>query len=140
MRQVNITHPIGSRPDPHFVDSPFSVENRAHFTTALASALDVRPKQAKASIKKVDDADSRVKFGAILRRAVELAGLIEKDAADRLGADRAQFSRWLSGKENAMVWKFHADELLGPALIAAQAEVTPGAVIRTVIELERRVG
>lgn len=101
---------------------------------------DVRPRTAKASIKKVDEHDSRAKFGAILRRAVELAGLVEKDAADRLGADRAQFSRWLSGKENAMVWKFHADDLLGPALIAAQAEVTPGAVIRTVIELERRVG
>ena len=101
---------------------------------------DVRPQMAKADLKKVDEDTLRRNFGEILRRAVELAGLIEKEAADQLAVDRAQFSRWLSGKENAHVWKFQAHELLGPALIAAQAEVTPGATIRTVIELERKVG
>lgn len=101
---------------------------------------DVHPVPAKADLKKVDEDQLRANFGHILSRAVELAGLIDKDAANRLGVERAQFSRWLSGKENPMVWKFHADALLGPALIAAQAEVTPGAIIRTVIELERKVG
>lgn len=101
---------------------------------------DVRPVMAKADLKKVDEDHLRRNFGEILRRAVELAGLIEKEAADQMGVERAQFSRWLSGKENPQVWKFHAHALLGPALIAAQAEVTPGATIRTVIELERKVG
>lgn len=71
---------------------------------------------------------------------MELAGLTDKQAAEELGADRAQFSRWLSGVENAQTWRFHEHDLLGPALIAAQAEVTEGAVIRTVIELRRKVG
>jgi hypothetical protein len=53
---------------------------------------------------------------------------------------RAQFSRWLLGKENAQVWRWYQHDTLGPALIAAQAEVTPGATVRTVIELTRKVG
>lgn len=101
---------------------------------------EVRPVMAKVVLNKMDDDALRARFGQILSRAVELAGLIDKQAADELGVDRAQFSRWLSGKENAQVWRFHAHALLGPALIAAQAEVTPGATIRTVIELERKVG
>jgi hypothetical protein len=101
---------------------------------------EVAPVMAKADRKKVDEAVQRQRFGEILRRAVELSGLIEKDAADQMDVERGQFSRWLSGKENAHVWKFQAHELLGPALIAAQAEVTPGATIRTVIELERKIG
>jgi len=100
---------------------------------------DVPLTMAKANLTKVDEDELRARFGRILARAVELAGLIDKDAAQRLGVERAQFSRWLSGKENPMVWKFHADELLGPALLAAQAEQTPGATIRTVIELTRKV-
>lgn len=101
---------------------------------------EVRPVMAKASLKKIDDDLARARFGQILARAVELAGLIDKQAADELGVDRAQFSRWLTGKENAQVWRFQRHDLIGPALIAAQAEVTPGATIRTVIELQRKIG
>jgi hypothetical protein len=91
-------------------------------------------------INKLDEAKFRAYFGAILGRAIELAGLIDKEAADQLGVDPAVLSRWLSGKENAQMWRFQAHETLGPALLAAQAEATPGATIRTVIELERKVG
>jgi len=101
---------------------------------------DVRPVMAKADLKKVADAQKRRAFGQILSRAVELAGLLDKDVCDRLDVDRGQLSRWFSGMENAQVWKFQADDLLAPALIAAQAEVTPGATIHTVIELTRKVG
>lgn len=92
-----------------------------------------------AGVKKVDDV-GRQRFGAVLARSVELAGLIDKEAAARLKVDDGQFSRWLRGVENPQVWRFHQDELLGPALIAAQAEVTEGATVRTVIELRRKVG
>lgn len=93
-----------------------------------------------ADLKKVEEARKRRIFGQILSRAVELAGLLDKDVCERLDVDRGQLSRWFNGLENPMVWKFHADELLAPALIAAQAEVTEGARIRTVIELVRKVG
>lgn len=92
------------------------------------------------AIKNLDEARYRAYFGQILGRAIELAGLIDKEAATQLGVDPAVLSRWISGKENAQCWRFYAHELLGPCLIAAQAEVTPGARIRTVIELERKVG
>lgn len=101
---------------------------------------EVRARMAKADLTKVDEATKRQRFGAILRRAVELAGLIEKEAAERMKVERSQFSRWLSGAENAMVWKFFHDDLLGPCLLAAMAEETPGATIRQVIELQRKVG
>jgi Ni/Co efflux regulator RcnB len=101
---------------------------------------DVRPQMAKASINKKDDETARREFGQVLARCVELSGMTDKEAADELGTDRAQFSRWMTGKENPQVWRFHQHDLLGPALIAAQAEVTPGATVRTVIELTRKVG
>jgi len=123
---------VASSSRTHAVES-FEASHRHNFD-------DVRPVPAKAVLTKVDEDAGRAKFGRILGRAVELSGLIDKDAAEQLGVERAQFSRWLSGKENAHVWKFQAHDLLGPALIAAQAEATPGATIRTVIELERKVG
>jgi len=105
-------------------------------TVPLNRFANVTLRQAKADLHSVENADEgRASFGAVLRRAVELAGLAEKDAADRLGVDRAQFSRWFSGKENAQVWKFHADPVLGPALIRAQAEATRGVAVRTVIDI-----
>lgn len=121
-----------------------AIESASEITNGHPLSLDgVRPSMAKAGltpIKKLDEAKFRAYFGGILGRAIELAGLIDKEAACQLNVDPAVLSRWLTGKENAQVWRFQAHELLGPCLIAAQAEVTPGARIRTVIELERKVG
>lgn len=103
----------------------------------------VAPRMAKvglARLKNLEQDRYRKQFGQILRRAVELGGLIDKEAADQLGVDPAQLSRWYSGAENAQCWRFHAHETLGPCLLAAMAEETPGATIRQVIELQRKVG
>lgn len=108
-------------------------------TAHRLSLENVTPRMAKVDLKKVEEAARRA-YGEVLARAVDLAGLIQKEAAARLKVDPAQFARWISGAENAQVWRFHQDELLGPALIAAQAEVTDGATVRTVIELRRKVG
>lgn len=104
------------------------------------SFADVRPTMAKADLKKVDEAEKRRKFGQILARAVQIAGLMNKEVCERLVVDAGQLSRWFAGTENAHVWKFQDDELLGPAFLEAQAEVTPGATIRKVIELTKVVG
>lgn len=104
------------------------------------SLASVRPTMAKADLKKVEEEKGRRIFGQICARAVELAGLIDKEAAARLGVEPPQFSRWLAGTENPQCWRFHQDDLLGPALIAAQAEQTEGVTMRTVIELRRKVG
>ena len=101
---------------------------------------DVRPTMAKADLTSVEIGKKRQQFGEILRRAGELASLMDKEIADRFGIDRAQLSRWYSAAENAQVWRYFADDLLGPALVAALAEATEGASIRTVIELHRKVG
>jgi hypothetical protein len=95
---------------------------------------------AKASLTKSEELDGRRRYGRVVARAVELCSLTNSEAADRVKVDRAQFQRWLSGLENAQTWRLHADDLIGPALLAAQAEDTPGATIRNVIELHRKVG
>lgn len=105
----------------------------------LVSLENLTPTMAKVDLKKFED-EKRREFGQILARCVELAGLTNKEAAVRFGIDQGQFSRWLSGMENPQVWRFHSDELLGPALIAAQAEVTEGATVETIIKLRRKVG
>ena len=107
--------------------------------THRLSLEDVQPRMAKVDLKKVEDA-ARRSFGLVLARCVALASLTQKEAAGRLGVDPAQFARWISGVENGQVWRFHHDDVLGPALIAAQAEATDGATVRTVIELRRKVG
>jgi hypothetical protein len=96
------------------------------------------PAMAKADLTNREN-DHRRRFGRVLARAVELASLTNSEAADRLHVDRAQFQRWLSGAENAQVWRFHVNEILGPCLLAAQAEDTEGATIRQIIELQRKV-
>lgn len=96
------------------------------------------PSMAKADLTNREHDEKRA-FGVVLARMVELASLTNSEAADRLKVDRAQFQRWLSGAENAQVWRIKANELLGPCFLAALAEETPGAVIRQVIELQRKV-
>jgi len=119
------------------------IKDTAQLDRAPRQSLDtVTTRMAKVETLNVQKKDevARQRFGRVLARSVELAGLIDKEAAARLKVDFSQFSRWLLGKENGQVWRWHDDELLGPALIAAQAEVTEGAIVRTVIELRRKVG
>ena len=92
---------------------------------------------AKANLHKLDEQAGREAYGKVLRRAVELAGLIDKDAADQLGVDRAQFCRWLAGSENAQCWRFHQHAKLSVALIQAEAERTPRTRVRIHIEIDR---
>jgi hypothetical protein len=96
------------------------------------------PAMAKADLTK-RETDGRRRWGRVVARAVELASLTNSEAADRVKVDRAQFQRWLSGAENSQTWRLHEDEILGPCLLAAQAEDTEGATIRQIIELQRKV-
>ena len=65
----------------------------------------VRPRMAKALIE-VESA--RVRVGAALRRAIGIVGVTDKEAADLLGVDKSQLSRWLSGGENVQLHRVTA--------------------------------
>ena len=105
-----------------------------------------RPVMAKAVLT---DGEKRLHFGQILRRMMQIAGENVDGAADVLRVDRAQFSRWLPGKENPLVYRItECDEQnaravkLRDAFLAAQAERNPNARWRWVIDIEqeRKVG
>jgi transcriptional regulator with XRE-family HTH domain len=95
---------------------------------------------AKVELPALTIREKRADYGRILRRASELAGLNRDETADALSVDKAQISRWWSGEENGQAWRYQAHPVLKQTLLVAQAEATQGAVVKMLIELERRVG
>lgn len=79
--------------------------------------------------------ESRERFGKVLRRVAELAGLDRRQMADALDVDESQLGRWWAGKENPQVYRYHAHPVFSVLLMKAQAEVQPKARMRTVIEI-----
>jgi hypothetical protein len=79
-----------------------------------------RPRMAKVDPNKV--AEDKRAYGALLRRAVEIAGLTDTDAADKLELHRATLSKWFVGTENPQMWRWHAVPVLRKAFREAEAE------------------
>jgi ribosome-binding protein aMBF1 (putative translation factor) len=98
-----------------------------------------KPRMAKADLEPLTLREDRANYGAILRRASELAGMNRDETADALKVDKAQVSRWWSGDENAQTWRYHRHPKLKLALLKAQgndATDTARVKVRTVIEIE----
>lgn len=99
---------------------------------------DVKPRMAKADLPVRTLRDERAEYGAILRRASEIAGYNRDQTADVIGADKAQVSRWWSGDENAQLWRYRRDARLWAALRIAEAESAgDGVEVETVIRIRR---
>lgn len=81
---------------------------------------DVRPEMAKAGLKKLED--GREAHGRVLARAIQIAGLSQKEAADALDTDPSTLNRWLQAKEPQQTWRFEQHAVIGPAYLQAQAE------------------
>lgn len=92
------------------------------------------PHMAKAKLPDLTLREERAEYGAILRRASEIAGMNRDQTADALKVQPAQISRWWSGDEPAQVWRYRRNQKLRTALIAADAEDATGVIVRTVIE------
>lgn len=118
---------------------------RADMPTRLPNRIDAGPRtryerQAKADLPGITLRDKREEYGKILRRSRELAGLNRDQTAHALNVDPAQITRWESGDENAQTFRYQAHPVLKSTLLVAQAEATQGAIVRTLIEVERKVG
>lgn len=104
---------------------------------------DVSPRMAKAALKKVEES-GREAHGRTLARAIQIAGLSQKEAADALGTDESTLSRWLRAKEPAQTWRFEQHPRLGNAYLLAQAEKRAeddsGIQIVTQISVRRKAG
>lgn len=102
---------------------------------------DVRPVMAKASVKKVNEC-WKVAHGRVLVRAIQIAGLSQKEAADALGTDESTLSRWLKAKEPQQTWRFEQHPVIGTAYLQAQAETRAAddsaVVVVTQISIRQR--
>lgn len=99
-----------------------------------------KPRMAKVMLPDLTLREKRGKWGAILKRTRELAGWDQQQTSGRLHVDRAMVSRWESGDENAHTWRYEQEPTLSGLLLVAKAEATQGAIVRTLIEVERKVG
>src|SRR3990167_3301788 len=99
-----------------------------------------KPRMAKAELSAVTIREKRQEYGQILRRSRELAGMNRDQTADALHVDPAQITRWESGDENAQTFRYQGHPVLKSTLLIAQAEATQGAIVLTLIEVERKVG
>lgn len=100
-----------------------------------------RPTMAKAEIRNLTIREKRAVYGAILRRASEIAGLNRDQTADELQVDPGQLGRWWSGDENPQTWRFTEHPHLASALLVAQAEAHESGdhiVVETVVRVRRR--
>lgn len=96
---------------------------------------------AKAELADVTLRENRAEYGAVLKRASEIAGLNRDQTAALLKVDPAQVSRWWSGDENAQTWRYRRDPKLREAYLLAQAESEhdKGLVeVETTVRIRRR--
>lgn len=103
---------------------------------------DVRPRMAKATVKKLGD--GREAHGKVLARAIQIAGLSQKEAADALETDPSTLNRWIQAKEPQQTWRFEQHAVIGGAYLEALAEKRAqedsGVVVVTNISIRRKVG
>lgn len=102
--------------------------------TPLQRLDDVRLRPAKPLI---DVENARRQVGAALSRAIGIVGLTDKEAADLLGLDKSQLSRWLSGGENVQVHRVYGTKLHGPFAIE-QARDTSECIVETTVTWRAR--
>jgi hypothetical protein len=79
-----------------------------------------------------DVVTARAVVGAALRRAIGIVGLTDKEAADLIGVDKSQLSRWLSGGESIQLHRIYRTKLHGPFAIE-QARDASGCVVETTV-------
>jgi hypothetical protein len=80
---------------------------------------------------------ARQRVGLALSRAIGIIGLTDKEAADLIGIDKSQLSRWLSGGENVQVHRIYGTKLHGPFAIE-QCRDDQGCVIETTVTWRAR--
>lgn len=80
--------------------------------------------------------NARIRVGRALKRAIDICGTTDKEAADLLDLDKSQLSRWLSGGENIQVARIHGTRLHGPFAIE-QARDAEGCVVETTVTYRR---
>lgn len=99
---------------------------------------DVRPRMAKASLRKADVADWREQIGRAIGRARILSGLSLKEFADAIGRDERQVARWIGGGERPQFDAIFAVVQLRGCLVIALAQLADADItVDTIITIRR---
>lgn len=113
--------------------------------SSVSQRLDEVPRKTlkcggESLLKKIEsNDDARRQVGRLIARAIEVAGISNKDASLRMGlsADGVQVSRWCAGTEPPSLLRLMSVPVLCCGLAVALAELQDGAEVRTVITLKR---
>lgn len=100
---------------------------------------EMRPRMAKADLRKTEMPDWREQIGRAIERTRTLAQLSLKQFADLIGRDERQIARWIAGTERPQMDALFAVESLRGPLVIALAELADEVEVRTTIVV-RRVG
>lgn len=97
-----------------------------------------RPVMAKANVR-IPDVDWVRAIGGAVQRAVAVVGWSHKEAAAKVGADDAEFGKWINGTRRPQLDRlFAVAELRSPLIIAlaqlggADVEISTSITIRKV--------
>lgn len=93
-------------------------------------------RQAKADFKEIDEV-WRQRVGGAIARAIQLAGLSQKEAAAACGRDQAQVARWVNGGERPQMDALFAVEALRGPLVIALAQLADDIEVTTTIAIRR---
>ena len=100
---------------------------------------DVRPRMAKADLRKADGAFWRVRIGRVIERTRMLAGLSLKEFAAAIKRDERQIARWITGVERMQLDAVLAVDGVRGHFIEALAEAAHDEVdVVTVIQVRRK--
>lgn len=100
---------------------------------------EIRPRMAKADLRKPEIDCWKEHIGRALERARTLAQLTLKELADAIGRDERQVARWIAGTERPQLDAIFAVPALRGPLVIALAELSGTVEVTTTLTV-RKVG
>lgn len=111
----------------------------AQASDSLLLRSEMRPRMAKADLRKAEAGEWKANVGRAIQRAYLLCGWTLKEFADQVKRDERQLARWISGAERPQFDTLFAVVALRQALIIALAELAgAGVEVETTVRVVRR--
>src|SRR5262245_28750689 len=99
---------------------------------------DIRPRPAKAHLRKAEEGEWRARVGGAVERAYKLCGWSLKEFASKVRRDERQLARWISGAERPQFDVMFGVEVVRSALVIALAELAgAGVQVETTVTIRR---
>lgn len=107
--------------------------------TAHLLTTEIKPRMAKADLRKAETTAWREELGRAIQRAISLCGWTLKECAAQIRRDERQLARWISGDERPQLDTLFAVDAMRQALVIALAELAgAGVEVETTVRVVRR--